>query len=113
MILTLIVILTFMGLVLAVMSIYWMFARPASTMNARLDSMDPSLALVENNPMTVMAEKVAEPLNRIIPISAIEALKIQKQMFQAGYRSPDAATAFRAIQVTMPKNWSTAAAPSM
>ena len=101
MLLPLIIILTFMALVLAVMSIYWMFARPASTMNARLDSIDPSLALVENNPMTVMAERVAEPLNRIIPISAIEALKIQKQLLQAGYRSPEAATAFRAIQVTL------------
>lgn len=101
MLITLIVILTFMALVLGVMSIYWLFARPASTMNARLDSIDPSLALVENNPMTVMAERVAEPINRMIPISAIEALKIQKQLLQAGYRSPDAATAFRAIQVTL------------
>jgi hypothetical protein len=101
MILVLIVILTFTGLVLAVMSVYWLFARPASTMNARLDSIDPSLALVENNPMTIMAERMAEPINRIIPISAIEALKIQKQLLQAGYRSPEAATAFRAIQVTL------------
>ena len=101
MILTLIIILTFMALVLAVMSVYWLFARPASTMNARLDSIDPSLTLVENNPMTVMAERVAEPINRIIPISAIEALKIQKQLLQAGYRAPEAATAFRAIQVTL------------
>jgi tight adherence protein C len=90
-----------MGLALAVMSIYWMFSRPASTMNARLDSIDPSLALIENNPMTVMAERVADPINRIIPISAIEALKIQKHLLQAGYRSPDAATAFRAIQITL------------
>jgi len=101
MIFALIVILTFTGLTLAVMCIYWLFARPASTMNARLDSIDPSLTLVENNPMTVMAERVAEPINRIIPISAIEALKIQKQLLQAGYRSPEAATAFRAIQVTL------------
>jgi tight adherence protein C len=101
MLLTLIVLLTFTGLALAVMSIYWMFSRPASTMNARLDSIDPSLALVENNPMTVMAERVVDPINRIIPISAMEALKIQKQLLQAGYRSPEAATAFRAIQITL------------
>ena len=101
MILTLIIILTFTALVLAVMSVYWLFARPASTMNARLDSIDPSLTLVENNPMTIMAERVAEPINRIIPISAIEAVKIQKQLLQAGYRAPEAATAFRAIQVTL------------
>ena len=101
MLLALIIILTFTGLTLAVMSVYWMFARPASTMNARLDSIDPSLALLENSPVTVMAERVAEPINRIIPISAIEALKLQKQLLRAGYRSPEAATAFRAIQVTL------------
>ena len=101
MILLLIAILTFTALTLAVMSIYWLFARPASTMNARLDSIDPSLVVLENNPMTVMAERVAEPINRIIPISAIEALKIQKQLLQAGYRSPEAATAYRAIQITL------------
>ena len=99
--LVLIVILTFSGLSLAVMSLYWLFARPTNTVNARLESIDPSLILVENNPMTVMAERVAEPINRIIPISAFEAQKLQKQLLQAGYRSPDAAIAFRAIQITL------------
>src|SRR5215510_3651683 len=99
--LLLIAILTFTGLGLAVMSLYWFFARPASTMNARLESIDPSLAFVENNPITVMTGRVAEPLNRIIPISAVEALKLQKQLLQAGYRSPEAATAFRAVQITL------------
>ncbi|HKV35787.1 MAG TPA: type II secretion system F family protein [Pyrinomonadaceae bacterium] len=101
MLLALIIILTFSGLTLAVMSVYWAFARPASTMNARLDSIDPSLALLENSPVTVMAERVAEPINRMMPISAVEAMKLQKKMLQAGYRSPEAATAFRAIQVTL------------
>lgn len=101
MLLLLIIILTFTGLTLAVMSVYWMFARPASTMNARLDSIDPSLALLENSPVTVMAERVVEPINRIVPISAIEAVKLQKKLLQAGYRSPEAAIAFRAIQVTL------------
>ena len=101
MLLALIIILTFSGLTLAVMSVYWLFSRPASTINARLDSIDPSLALLENSPVTVMAERVAEPINRIIPISAIEALKLQKQLLRAGYRSPEAAIAFRAIQVTL------------
>lgn len=99
--LTLIVVFTFTSLALMVMSVYWLFSRPQSTVTARLESMDPSLALVENNPMTTMAEKMAEPLNRIVPISAIEALKLQKKMLQAGYRSPDAAMAFRAVQLSM------------
>lgn len=99
--LAVIVILVFSCLALAVMSLYWVFARPANTVNTRLESMDPSLALVENNPLTVMAQNVADPINRIVPISAIEAAKLQKQLLQAGYRSPDAATAFRAVQIVM------------
>jgi tight adherence protein C len=99
--LVLIVILTFTGLTLAVMSVYWLLARPTNTVNARLESIDPSLVLVENNPMTTMAERVAEPINRIVPISAVEAQKIQKQLLRAGYRAPEAAIAFRAIQITL------------
>jgi tight adherence protein C len=99
--LILILILTFGFLVLTAMSVYLMAARSTGVVNARLESMDPSLNLVENSPLTTMAERVAAPLNRIIPISAIEALKLQKQLLQAGYRSPDATTAFRAIQITL------------
>ena len=99
--LLLIVILTFSCLALGVMSLYWMFARPAGAVNSRLESMDPSLVLVESNAMSAIAERMAEPLNRIVPISAVEAEKLQKQMLQAGYRSQDAATAFRAIQITL------------
>ncbi len=95
----LIILLTFSCLALGVMSIYWVFARPAGVVTARLESLDPTLGLVENNPVTVMAERVAEPLNRIVPISAVEALKLQKQLLQAGYSSPEATTAFRAIQI--------------
>ena len=98
---TLIVLLTFLTVALVIMSVYWLFARRPSSVTSRLESIDPSLAFVENNPVTVMAEKVAEPLNRIVPISAIEAVKLQKRMLQAGYRSQDAATAFRAIQLSL------------
>jgi tight adherence protein C len=101
MLLILIVILTFCCLSLAVISIYLVFAPPTGVLNARLESMDPSLALIENNPVTTMAGRVAEPLNRIVPISAVEAAKLQKQLLQAGYGSPDAATTFRAIQITL------------
>lgn len=96
-----IVLLTFTSLALGVMSIYWLFSRQQGTVTARLESMDPSLVLVENNPMTTMAERVAEPLNRLAPISAIEAAKLQKQLLQAGYRSNDAPMAFRAIQISL------------
>src|SRR5258706_11040941 len=96
-----IVALTFGCIALFVMSLYWFLARPASAITARLESMDPSLAFIENNPMTTMAERVAEPLNRMVPISAVEAAKLQKQLLQAGYPSHDATTGFPAIQITL------------
>ena len=99
--LILIVALTFACIALGVMSLYLLLVRPANVVTARLESMDPSLTLIENNPMTTMAERVAEPLNRMVPLSAGEAAKLQKMLLQAGYASHDAAMAFRAIQVTL------------
>jgi tight adherence protein C len=96
-----IVLLTFSCIALAVMSVYWSFARPTSVVNAQLESADPSLALVENNPITQMTTRAAQPINRIVPISAVEAAKLQKKLLHAGYPSPDAAMAFRAIQLLL------------
>jgi tight adherence protein C len=101
MMLIFIVILTFSCITLGVMSIYLMLARPKSAVTAQLESADPSLSLVENNPLTTMTTMAAEPLNRIVPISAVEAAKLQKQLLHAGYPSPDAAMAFRAIQLLL------------
>ena len=97
----LIVLLTFSGIALGVMSIYWIFVRPTSVVNAQLESADPSLSLIENNPLTTMTTRAAEPINRIVPISAVEAAKLQKQLLHAGFPSPDAAMAFRAIQLLL------------
>ena len=97
----LIILSTFGCLALIVISVYLKLARPTGVVNTRLEGMDPSLTMVENSPVTMMAERMAEPLNRIIPISASEAAKLQKQLLQAGYSSPEAATAFRAIQITL------------
>jgi len=86
----LIVLLTFSCIALAVMSVYWTLARPGSVVNAQLESADPSLALIENSPLTQMTTK-----------AAVEAAKLQKQLLHAGYPSPDAAMAFRAIQLLL------------
>jgi tight adherence protein C len=48
-----------------------------------------------------MTTRAAEPINRIVPISAVEAAKMQKQLLHAGFPSPDAAMAFRAIQMLL------------
>ncbi|MGI8899234.1 MAG: type II secretion system F family protein [Pyrinomonadaceae bacterium] len=99
--LILIVVLTFGCIALAVMSVFLLAARPGSVVTARLESADPSLALIENSPLSVMTTRAAEPLNRIVPISAVEAAKLQKQLLHAGYTSPDAAMAFRAVQLLL------------
>jgi len=96
-----IALLMFSSIALAVMSVYWLIARPASVVNAQLESADPSLMLVENNPLTMMTTRAAQPINRIVPISAVEAAKLQKQLLHAGFPSPDAAMAFRAIQLLL------------
>jgi tight adherence protein C len=96
--LILIVLLTFASLALGVMSLYLMFGRQANTVEARLDVVDPSLIAIENSPLTTMTRAV-EPINKIVPISAVEAAKLQKQLLHAGFASPDAAVAYRAIQL--------------
>lgn len=96
--LILIVVLTFASLTLGVMSLYWLFGRTTTTMEARLDLVDPTLVSIENSPLTSMS-RAAEPINKIIPISAVEAAKLQKQLLHAGFSSPDAAVAYRAIQL--------------
>jgi tight adherence protein C len=96
----LIILLTFSCIALSVMTLYWLVVRPANVVTARLDDMDPSLALIEDDSSTVTT-RVAEPINRIVPISAVEAAKLQKRLLHAGYSSRDAATAFRAIQIIL------------
>jgi tight adherence protein C len=97
----LISLLIFSCVLLAALSIYLTATRTQNVVTARLEMIDPSLAVMENNPMTVMAERVAEPLNRIVPISAVEAEKLQRQLLLAGYPSPDAAMTYRAIQLVL------------
>jgi tight adherence protein C len=96
--LLLIVLLTFASLTLGVMSLYWLLGRTTTTVEARLDVVDPSLLTIENSPLTTMT-RAAEPINKIVPISAGEAAKLQKQLLHAGFASPDAAVAYRAIQL--------------
>jgi len=95
----LIVLLTFSCIALSVMSLYWLMARQASAVTSRLERIDPSLTLAGDE--SKVAARVAEPINRMVPISAVEAAKLQKRLLHAGFSSPDAATAFRAIQITL------------
>jgi tight adherence protein C len=109
---------TFAFITLAVMGIYWLMFRPASAATERLRRMgetggggaaaatrggvvDLSSAAVSDDGMTALAERVAKPLHRLAPPSAAEAKKLQRQLMQAGYRSPNAPVVFRAVQISV------------
>lgn len=105
--LLLITISTFVCISLGMMGIYWLFYKPQSAATERLRKLgerSPAVAsapisLDENRRGSEFAERVATPLSRLVPPSAAEAQKLQKQLMQAGIRSQNAPAVFRAIQL--------------
>jgi tight adherence protein C len=102
----LITISTFICISLGVMGVYWLMYRPQSAATERLQRMSRGAALpptaisiTEDHAGAEMAERFAAPLNRLVPASAIEVQKLQRQLMQAGYRAPSAPAIFRAIQL--------------
>jgi tight adherence protein C len=53
---------------------------------------------IEQNTVASLAERLAEPINRLVPPSAANAQKLQKELMQAGFRSPHAPALYRALQ---------------
>src|SRR3981081_4720396 len=108
--LLLITISTFVCISLGMMGVYWLLYRPQSAATERLKRLGEksssvggaAISLDENRPAAELAERIASPLSRLVPPSAAEAKKLQKQLMQAGLRSPNAPAIYRAIQlVTM------------
>jgi tight adherence protein C len=105
----LITISTFVCISLGVMGVYWLLNRPHSAATERLRRMGettlaqvtPSALIADERPMAEFAERLAAPLHRLVPPSAAEAHKLQKQLMQAGYRAPSAPVIFRAIQLAV------------
>lgn len=97
---------TFVCIAFAVMGIYWLMFRPASATANRLRELDDprgpgGTQTLEPNSVTSIAERIAEPLNRLVPPSAANAKKLQKQLMQAGFRSSSATSVYRSIQLLM------------
>src|SRR5215212_8513515 len=94
---------TFICIAFGVMAIYWMMFRPASATAIRLkelgDQDSAGAMMFEVNPVVKFAERVAEPINRLVPPSAAGAKKLQKQLMQAGFRSAHAPAIYRALQL--------------
>jgi|SRR6185503_7014816 len=97
---------TFICSALVVMGAYWLVFRPRSVTAQRLDQlandngMVQSVSGAEPDPIVTLAERVAEPLNRLAPPSAAEAAKLRRQLMQAGFRSHNAPLTYRALQLT-------------
>ncbi len=104
--LVLITLSTFICILFGVMGTYWLLARPQSAaterlrrMGGRSNAMSPSLDLGDDNQVAEIVERFAKPLNRLVPASAAEVKKIQKQLMQAGFRSDSAPGIYRGAQV--------------
>jgi tight adherence protein C len=97
---------TFICIAFGVMAVYWLMFRPASVAATRLKELDEprgvgSAATIEPTPMVNIAERIADPINRLLPPSAASAKKLQKQLMQAGFRSHSAPAVYRASQLVL------------
>lgn len=105
--LLLIAISTFICISLVMMGLYWLVARPQSAATERLkklggamvSSTASSSVLTDERPGADLAARLASPLSRLLPPSAIEAKKLQKQLMHAGFRSPNGPVIYRALQL--------------
>ena len=98
---------TFVCITLGMMGIYWLFYRPHSAATERLKRLGekggmetaPMVSLDDSGRGSELAQRLASPLSKLVPPSAAEAKKLQKQLMQAGFRSASAPIVFRGIQL--------------
>jgi tight adherence protein C len=105
--LILITISTFVCISLVMMGIYWLLVRPQSAATERLKKLGQrseatvavSLSPDAERPVADLAGRVLTPLDRLVPRSAADVQKLQKQLMQAGFRSNDAPMIFRGLHL--------------
>lgn len=105
--LILITISTFICISLGLMGVYWLLYKPQSAATERLKRLgeramstaSAPISLDDNGSGSDLAERLASPLNRLLPPSAAEAKKLQKKLMQAGFRSSSAPGVYRTIQL--------------
>ena len=98
---------TFVCISLGMLGVYWLLYRPQSAATERLKRLGERTASPVSGPISLddtrasadLAQRLASPLSRLLPPSAAEARKLQKQLMQAGFRSPGAPLTYRAIQL--------------
>jgi tight adherence protein C len=103
---------TFVCISLGMLGVYWLLYKPQSAATERLRRLGvkegggagngpnvQSVVLPEESPAVEIAQRIAQPLNKLVPASATEAKKLQKQLMHAGFRSQEAPMIYRAIQL--------------
>lgn len=97
---------TFVCISLGMMGLYWLLYRPQSAATERLKQLGEkapiptaSVSRGDDRPVSELAERLASPLNKLLPPSAAEAKKLQKQLMHAGFRSESAPIMYRTIQL--------------
>src|SRR5215217_5758263 len=101
---------TFVCISLGLLGVYWLLYKPQSAATERLRRLGGSEGIAtagtqgaavipDDNPATELAQRLANPLNKILPPSATEARRTQRLLMQAGYRSNEAPIIYRGIHV--------------
>ena len=100
---------TFVCISLGMLGVYWLLYKPQSAATERLRRMGSkdggktdavqSAVMPDDNSAAELAQRLASPLNKLLPPSATEARKLQKQLMHAGFRSAEAPIIYRAIQL--------------
>ncbi len=100
---------TFVCISLGMMGVYWLLYRPQSAATERLRRLGSrdvgqapgaaSVVMQDDRPAAELMQRLASPLNKLVPPSATEAHRLQKQLMHAGFRSPGAPIIFRAIHL--------------
>ena len=101
---------TFVAISLAMLGVYWLLYKPQSAATERLRRLGTkdggaaagnvqSVVLPDESPATDIAQRLAQPLNKLLPASATEAKKLQKQLMHAGFRSAEAPFIYRGIHL--------------
>src|SRR6185503_18936664 len=102
---------TFVCISLGLLGVYLLLYKPQSAATERLRRMGgkeggmatagvtAAAVMPDESPATDIAQRLANPLNKLLPPSATEARKTQRLLMQAGYRSPEASIIYRGIHV--------------
>jgi tight adherence protein C len=92
------------------LGVYWLLYKPQSAATERLRRLggkEGSMAapggqaavIPEDSAASDIAQRLANPLNKLLPPSATEAKNLQKKLMHAGFRSQEAPIIYRAIQL--------------